>query len=66
MLLFSCKENSFSYDFQGFSIEATMKRLRKPDLEKSQMRALFCFEKSAELAISYIQELEKSINLQSS
>ncbi|VIO91601.1 Uncharacterized protein BM_BM729 [Brugia malayi] len=54
-----------AYAIKGFSLEATMKRLKKQDLEKSRMRALFCFEKSAELAISYIQELEKSINLQS-
>ncbi|VDK68060.1 unnamed protein product [Litomosoides sigmodontis] len=53
-----------AYAIKGFSIELTMK-YSKADLEKSQMRALFCFEKSAELAISYIQELEKSINLQS-
>ncbi|VDK61460.1 unnamed protein product [Onchocerca ochengi] len=53
-----------AYAIKGFSIEATMKRLKKADLDKSRMRALFCFEKSAELAISYIQELEKSINLQ--
>uniref|UniRef100_A0A915PVY3 Tetratricopeptide repeat protein 7 N-terminal domain-containing protein n=1 Tax=Setaria digitata TaxID=48799 RepID=A0A915PVY3_9BILA len=52
-----------AYAIKGFSIEATMKHLKKPDLEKSQMRALFCFEKSAELAISYVQELEKSISL---
>lgn len=43
-----------------------MKRVKKADAEKSRMRALFCFEKSAELAISYVQELEKSMNSQAS
>ncbi|VDM97899.1 unnamed protein product [Thelazia callipaeda] len=54
-----------AYAIKGFCMEATMNQMKKTDLEKCRMRTLFCFEKSAELAISYVQELEKSINLSS-
>lgn len=43
-----------------------MKRMGKIEAEKARMGILFCFEKSAELAISYVQELEKSFNLHES
>uniref|UniRef100_A0A9J2NR25 Tetratricopeptide repeat protein 7 N-terminal domain-containing protein n=1 Tax=Ascaris lumbricoides TaxID=6252 RepID=A0A9J2NR25_ASCLU len=48
-----------AYAVKGFSIEATLRRGSQSQQEKSRMRALFCFEKSAELTISYVQELEK-------
>ena len=46
----------------GFSIEATMNTNDKGQCEKSKMRALFYFENSAYLTISYIQERDKLLN----
>ncbi|VDM44239.1 unnamed protein product [Toxocara canis] len=50
-----------AYAVKGFSIEAILRRGSQTQQEKSRMRALFCFEKSAYLTISYVQELEKSL-----
>ncbi|VDK21986.1 unnamed protein product [Anisakis simplex] len=57
-----------AYAVKGFSIEAILKRgstaqqpTSQQQQQRSRMNALYCFEKSAELTISYVNELEKSL-----
>ncbi|MFH4975241.1 hypothetical protein AB6A40_001950 [Gnathostoma spinigerum] len=50
-----------AYAIKGFAVEKSIAKENKANAEKIRMRALYCFEKSAELAIFYVQELEKSI-----
>ncbi|XGW18895.1 hypothetical protein V3C99_003023 [Haemonchus contortus] len=45
------------YAIKGFCLEA----IEGHDKESSKMKALFCYEKAAELAILYVGEIEKNI-----
>src|SRR5688572_7323308 len=60
----SLKLAAEGYAIKGFSIEKTLQNGRYQTV--SLQRMLNCFETSAELAISYISELEKTLNSNSS
>ncbi|MCP9259481.1 hypothetical protein DINM_002425 [Dirofilaria immitis] len=49
---------------EAYAIKGNDKAIQEARFGQISDEGTFCFEKSAELAISYIQELEKSINLQ--
>ncbi|KAK0416705.1 hypothetical protein QR680_012640 [Steinernema hermaphroditum] len=52
-----------AYAIKGFSMEQlNAKEERRAQQEKNRIQVLYCFEKSAELAICYVSELEKSLN----
>ena len=49
-----------AYAIKGLSLERQAIGQPPQQLEKTERQILYCFEKSADLALSYIQELEKS------